>query len=554
MTVDIQRLRTYRSLSALWLGVLLLSGVLFTITVVTFVALIFEASTISMFHSPDFTTTIAEGFGAAIAMPIAGFVAGTAGHLLSRNSVIRGFKAEPLDPDHVAWQITRKLAASLDIPAPPLFIYPDPDLNAWAAGTRNHAAVAFSSGLLYQMRQSPAELAAIIAHELAHITNGDMRAQQVGSSFQQTMVFYVSFSRRLSQSMRWFTSWVGEIGLRAHSRNREYWADAVGGVLVGKGPMIAALQRIQSQQEAVPLNRRSYRNRLFSWRSESLFATHPSIEKRITALQQDTYTQLIRGSDQVQSQPRKTVPTRYVAGAAIVTIVTIVGTLLGTWLFNRQTPSVTAAHVAVQRASYDITAPVETATINTPSSASQASPSPSVVVKPSGVAPNRAEIIRLAALAFVGKDTTAPIPVAYELRAPNGEVFQKFKGTETITEPQNCKVRWVRQGTEVDQFGKSKPINDDYTLSVANIEKAVIKMDTPNEVGLIWSFAAVMYPKARLPKPVPAITIQLTSETKDFVCTVGCGRWQRFEIVNPTVTLATVKAAYSKLVKLCAQT
>ena len=71
------------------------------------------------------------------------------------------------------------LSQKANLPNVPLIgIYESEELNAFAAGpSRSHAMVAFSSGILQQMKRP--QLAAVAAHEVGHIASGDMLSMQI---------------------------------------------------------------------------------------------------------------------------------------------------------------------------------------------------------------------------------------------------------------------------------------------------------------------------------------------------------------------------------------
>ena len=74
-----------------------------------------------------------------------------------------------------AWLLAtvQRLSNAAGIDAPEVAIYDAPDMNAFATGARrNSALVAVSTGLLRGMKQD--EVEAVLAHEIAHVANGDM--------------------------------------------------------------------------------------------------------------------------------------------------------------------------------------------------------------------------------------------------------------------------------------------------------------------------------------------------------------------------------------------
>ena len=92
-----------------------------------------------------------------------------------------GFK--PLSVNHCqrAHKITQELATIAGIPVPQLDYIPTPALNSFASGlSKNNAHIIVTQGLLEALDDD--ELAAVIAHEIAHIKNGDMNMMAVANA------------------------------------------------------------------------------------------------------------------------------------------------------------------------------------------------------------------------------------------------------------------------------------------------------------------------------------------------------------------------------------
>lgn len=197
-------------------------------------------------------------------------------------------------------------AQKAGIGMPEVAIYQSPDSNAFATGmNRNNALVAVSTGLLQSMTQD--EVEAVLAHEISHISNGDMITMALIQGVVNTFVIVLSrvighlIDRTVFKTQRghgpayWITSIVAEIILgilasiivRWFSRQREYRADAGAAQLVGANKMIAALQRLNgTSTTALPdqLDALGISGGTSSF--SELFMTHPHIEDRITALRQ----------------------------------------------------------------------------------------------------------------------------------------------------------------------------------------------------------------------------------------------------------------------------
>lgn len=223
-----------------------------------------------------------------IIVPAFGLTMGYVGLSRARNRVISGTRTKILPNDHAITKAVHGMAAELHLSTPPLVgIYPDRDINAFAAGSGRHkAVVSFSQGLVDQCTSR--EILAIAAHELAHIANNDMRRMQYAWSFQNALTWYMLFERGRSFA-RWILGTVGEMMILRLSRKREYWADATSAALLGKDPMIEALQRLKSDPKEPPASKLAYARLMIRPNPMGLFSTHPPIDSRIAALERGTY-------------------------------------------------------------------------------------------------------------------------------------------------------------------------------------------------------------------------------------------------------------------------
>lgn len=216
------------------------------------------------------------------------------------------------------YNLLENLALSRGLPMPALKIIETPIMNAYASGlSEKKAAVTVTRGLMDALDKD--ELEAVLAHELTHIMNRDVRTMVVASVFAGI----ISFSGELL--WRWLANggfrsrsggarrskssdgggggqiavilaalaiavlaWLFSVVIRmALSRSREFVADA-GAVELTKNPdaMISALRKIDGQSD-MPSAPSSVQEMMlddppsgFGW----LFATHPPISKRVEAL------------------------------------------------------------------------------------------------------------------------------------------------------------------------------------------------------------------------------------------------------------------------------
>lgn len=199
-----------------------------------------------------------------------------------------------------------RLARTAGIGMPEVAVY-EGEPNAFATGAfKNSALVAVSTGLLQNMTHE--EVEAVLAHEVAHIANGDMVTMTLLQGVVNTFVIFlariVGFfvdkalsrdSENRSVGMGYYvTVMVCEIvfGLLASiivawfSRRREYRADAGSVKLIGRRqPMIHALQRLGGMASGDLPKNLTAAGITSSGGFTALFRTHPPIEKRIEALQ-----------------------------------------------------------------------------------------------------------------------------------------------------------------------------------------------------------------------------------------------------------------------------
>ena len=195
---------------------------------------------------------------------------------------------------------------------PEVGVYRSPEVNAFATGpSKNNSLVAVSSGLLNQMDAD--EVEGVLAHEVAHIANGDMVTmaliQGVVNAFVMFFARVAAFA--LSQAMQGdrdddrpvqagfmyhiivmvceiIFSFLGMFVVAYFSRVREYRADKGGAQYAGKQKMVSALKRLQQKCEMVDDSQENFNAMKISSKKGlmSFLSTHPSLEDRIARLEQ----------------------------------------------------------------------------------------------------------------------------------------------------------------------------------------------------------------------------------------------------------------------------
>lgn len=207
-----------------------------------------------------------------------------------------------------AWLVrtVADLAKKSGIGMPEVAMYSADDKNAFATGMRrNNSLVAVSHGLLRGMGRD--EVRAVLAHEVSHIANGDMITLGLIQGVVNTFVIFLSrvightVDRVVFKNERghgiafWVTTILAEIILAVlasiivfwFSRKREYRADGGAAGLVGKKPMIGALESLKAsvRMEHLPDEMAAFG---ISGKRKgglaALFATHPDLDDRIKAV------------------------------------------------------------------------------------------------------------------------------------------------------------------------------------------------------------------------------------------------------------------------------
>lgn len=200
-----------------------------------------------------------------------------------------------------------QLSSQAGLPkVPEVGIYESEDANAFATGpTKSRAMIAVSSALLQRMDKT--EVEGVLAHEIAHVANGDMVTMTLIQGVINAFVMFFariiawSLSQFMDQDKRGIVNLVsvflfeiafsllGMIVVAFFSRHREYRADLGGANLVGKSKMIAALKSLQKTTPQENAGHQSIAAFKISSRNKgglmSLISTHPSLEERIKRIQ-----------------------------------------------------------------------------------------------------------------------------------------------------------------------------------------------------------------------------------------------------------------------------
>jgi heat shock protein HtpX len=253
-------------------------------------------------------------FGLALAF-VVGTISGIATYYGGDRMVLAASRAKEITHDDapVLFNVVEEMAISAGLPMPKVYIIQDSAPNAFATGRDpEHASVAVTSGLLKKLNRD--ELQGVIAHEMSHVGNLDIRyAMLVGVLVGTTVLISDFFLRGL-----WFgggrrregggqaqiimlvvailLAVVAPLFARllqlSISRQREYLADA-SAVRLTRNPkgLADALQKIGGDREVLEVANRATAHlyivnpvKGFEKRAKGLFSTHPPIEERVQIL------------------------------------------------------------------------------------------------------------------------------------------------------------------------------------------------------------------------------------------------------------------------------
>lgn len=287
------------------IGLLLIANILIFVTLsITFTLLtevILPAFGIDLrgaVHQQDLLWALVIGFGGA-------FLSLAFSKQMARAMLDCYQITQPRTPaEQVVYGAVQEIAQRLHITIPEVWVYEAPDPNAFATGpSKNNSMVAVSTGLLNNLNEQ--EVRSVLAHEMGHVYNGDMFTTTVLAGLMNTFVYFIAmwvrrfFAERdqamlgvvLSVVLQIVLGILAMIPIMWFSRRREFGADAFAAKVYGKDSMIAALRGIERWvNRAQP--EYSTQDPLITFKISGktdgvmrLFASHPSIDERVAALQ-----------------------------------------------------------------------------------------------------------------------------------------------------------------------------------------------------------------------------------------------------------------------------
>lgn len=255
----------------------------------------------AMYNSPSLSVAVLVG---ALAYALISYFAGS-----SLALAVNGAREIQKADNPRLWRVVENLAITDGLPMPRVFIMDDPAPNAFATGRKpDKSAVCVTAGLLNIMDDS--ELEGVLAHELGHIKNYDMRVNMIAFALSAV----VSIVADVILRMTWFRDrdeennnqaimiagivvaiiapLVATLIQLAISRKREYLADATG-ALTTRYPegLASALAKIEQTGSSLKRQNTStahffFANPLKGHSLANLFSTHPPIAERIKRLEQ----------------------------------------------------------------------------------------------------------------------------------------------------------------------------------------------------------------------------------------------------------------------------
>ncbi|HYX21947.1 MAG TPA: M48 family metallopeptidase [Thermoanaerobaculia bacterium] len=240
-------------------------------------------------------------------------------------AVLESTAAVPLDPtdprQRVLENVVEEMAIAAGMPKPAIYVVPDPDPNAFATGAGpERSSIAVTRGLLERLDRD--ELQAVVAHEMSHVRNYDVRLMTVVAALAGAVLLLADWSRR---GLWWggrrrnsdgkggvffFAVWflavllapfIARIVSLAVSRQREYLADASGAELTRHPLALAsALEKIAAAVEPTRSIKQGIAHLCIEdprggtdaqrqgWFA-GLWSTHPPIARRIALLKEMAY-------------------------------------------------------------------------------------------------------------------------------------------------------------------------------------------------------------------------------------------------------------------------
>lgn len=269
---------------------------------------------LSLTGAHRYITSDGIDFGALLLLSaIIGFAGAFVSLAISRWMAKKMMGVRVIDPNNpknqyeasVVDKVHRMAQAAGLVHMPEVGIYNSAEVNAFATGpSKKRSLVAVSAGLLKEMDDDAVE--GVIAHEIAHVANGDMVTMTLLQGVVNTFVVFLArivafaVSRFVREELapivhiiaiivfQILFSILGSIVVSAYSRRREYHADRGGADFAGKDKMKHALEMLKAYSNQVKGEKEQTAVATLKIsggrKGVSLFSSHPDIDDRINRL------------------------------------------------------------------------------------------------------------------------------------------------------------------------------------------------------------------------------------------------------------------------------
>jgi heat shock protein HtpX len=231
---------------------------------------------------------IAFGIGAIFIIPVAAVVAARLKLARAEEFILLDARPQPPAEGSRVGELLAYAARQAGLMSVPAYGILENEFNAFAMSSDRAVGMVMMGRPLID-GLSPRETFAVMCHEVGHIAMLDSQRKYLAMGHQQFLVRFLGW-RGLKRFALTIFGFIGEFALAAHSREREYWADAVGAYIAGKEQMIGALESLSGTRHRRTHLERDYGPMMIR-PMVALFSTHPTFKQRIAALENETYIQ-----------------------------------------------------------------------------------------------------------------------------------------------------------------------------------------------------------------------------------------------------------------------